>query len=56
VIGQHGVSQVFLWSSARIAGVPIGALIEKRGEKLDTVRKKVEEDVRLREYHDHRKQ
>jgi L-lactate dehydrogenase len=25
-------SQVFLWSSARIAGVPIGALVEQRGE------------------------
>jgi L-lactate dehydrogenase len=46
VIGQRGVSQVFLWSSACIAGVPIGAFIEKRGEKLDTERKKVEEDVR----------
>src|SRR6202011_2404084 len=32
VIGEHGVSQVFLWSSARIAGVPIGRLIEQRGE------------------------
>src|SRR6202022_2623041 len=28
VIGEHGVSQVFLWSAARIAGVPIGKLIE----------------------------
>jgi hypothetical protein len=28
VIGEHGVSQVFLWSSARIAGVPISTLVE----------------------------
>src|SRR3979409_1933503 len=46
VIGEHGVSQVFLWSSARIAGVPIGKLIEARGESLDGVRKKLEDSVR----------
>jgi L-lactate dehydrogenase len=27
VVGEHGVSQVFLWSTARIAGVPISKLI-----------------------------
>jgi L-lactate dehydrogenase len=46
VIGEHGVSQVFLWSSARIAGVPISKLIEQRGETLDSVRKQIEADVR----------
>jgi L-lactate dehydrogenase len=46
VIGEHGVSQVFLWSAARIAGVPIGKLIEERGESLDGVRKKIENSVR----------
>jgi L-lactate dehydrogenase len=46
VIGEHGVSQVFLWSGARIAGVPIGRLIEARGESLDGVRKKIEDRVR----------
>ena len=46
VIGEHGVSQVFLWSAARIAGVPIGKLIEARGESLDGVRKKIEDSVR----------
>jgi L-lactate dehydrogenase len=45
VIGEHGVSQVFLWSSARIAGVPIGALVEQ-GETLDGVRKQIEDSVR----------
>jgi L-lactate dehydrogenase len=25
VIGEHGTWQVFLWSTARIAGIPIGA-------------------------------
>jgi hypothetical protein len=32
--------------AARIAGVPIGKLIEARGESLDGVRKKIEDSVR----------
>ena len=46
VVGDHGTSQVFLWSSARIAGVPVKALLHQRGEKLDTVRAQVENEVR----------
>jgi L-lactate dehydrogenase len=46
VVGEHGVSQVFLWSSARIAGVPIGAIIRERGETLERVRAKIESSVR----------
>jgi L-lactate dehydrogenase len=46
VIGDHGTSQVFLWSSARVAGVPVRVLLEQRGEKLDDVRKQLENDVR----------
>jgi L-lactate dehydrogenase len=46
VIGEHGVSQVFLWSSARIAGVPISTLVEQRGETLDSVCKQIEQSVR----------
>ena len=46
VIGEHGVSQVFLWSAARIAGVPISTLIKDRGEILDGVHEQVEKRVR----------
>jgi L-lactate dehydrogenase len=46
VIGDHGTSQVFLWSSARIAGVPVTTLLKQRGEKLDDVRARLENDVR----------
>ena len=46
VVGEHGVSQVFLWSSASIAGVPIGALVKDRGEALETVREQIESSVR----------
>jgi L-lactate dehydrogenase len=38
VIGDHGTSQVFLWSTARIAGVPVTELVKRRGEKLDDIR------------------
>jgi L-lactate dehydrogenase len=46
VVGDHGTSQVFLWSSARIAGVPVTALLEERGENPDDVRTQLENDVR----------
>jgi L-lactate dehydrogenase len=46
VIGDHGTSQVFLWSSARIAGVPLATLLKERGEKLDDLRAELEKDVR----------
>jgi L-lactate dehydrogenase len=46
VIGDHGTSQVFLWSSARVGGVPVQTLLKARGEKLDDLRSKVEQQVR----------
>jgi len=46
VIGDHGTSQVFLWSAARIAGVPVTELAKKRGENLDDIRTQLEKDVR----------
>jgi L-lactate dehydrogenase len=45
VIGEHGTSQVFLWSAARIAGVPVATLIKQRGERQD-FRARLENDVR----------
>ena len=46
VLGDHGTSQVFCWSSARIGGVPVAALLRARGEKLSDVRAQLEKDVR----------
>ena len=46
VVGEHGTSQVFLWSSARVAGVPILEEIERRGQRRDEFRKRIEADVR----------
>ena len=46
VVGEHGTSQVFLWSSARVAGVPILDEIERRGQRRHEFRKRIEADVR----------
>ena len=46
VVGDHGTSQVFLWSSARIGGVPVAALLARRGERMDELRHQLERDVR----------
>jgi len=46
VIGDHGTSQVFLWSSVRIAGVPVASLARQRGEQLADLRAKIENEVR----------
>jgi L-lactate dehydrogenase len=46
VVGEHGTSQVFLWSSARVAGVPVLDVIERRGQRLDEFRQRIEADVR----------
>ncbi len=45
VLGEHGTSQVFLWSSVRVAGVPLSRLI-KGSQALDRLRKEVEQEVR----------
>jgi L-lactate dehydrogenase len=46
VIGDHGTTQVFLSSSARIGGVPIAAPMKKGGETLKDLRQKLENEVR----------
>ena len=46
VIGDHGTAQVFLWSSARIGGVPFPELSRRRGEELAGLRAEIEKDVR----------
>jgi L-lactate dehydrogenase len=46
VVGEHGTSQVFLWSSARVAGMPATAALDRRGESSDEFRRQVEDEVR----------
>ncbi len=47
VLGEHGTSEVFIWSSAHIAGVPIQALLsQQRDNDFDKFRSDVEDEVR----------
>jgi L-lactate dehydrogenase len=46
VIGEHGTSSVFLWSSARIGGMRVHDLLVQRRIALDEFRRAVEHDVR----------
>ena len=46
VVGDHGTAQVFLWSTARIAGVPVKKLVEERHESFADLRASLERDVR----------
>lgn len=46
VVGDHGTAQVFLWSGARIRGVPVKKLIEARGEEFADFRASLEQAVR----------
>lgn len=47
VVGEHGTSQVFLWSSARVGGIPVRKLIRERGGvDLSDFRQRIEREVR----------
>jgi L-lactate dehydrogenase len=46
VIGDHGTSQVFLWSSARVGGVSLPTLLKRRKATIEALRHQVEKDVR----------
>ncbi len=45
-IGEHGTSEVLLWSSASVAGLPTEEACQQCGESFDKVREAVERDVR----------
>jgi len=46
VLGEHGTSQVFLWSSARVAGMPVTAALAEGCESIEEFRRQVEDEVR----------
>jgi L-lactate dehydrogenase len=46
VVGEHGTSSVFLWSSARIGGARLGEILAQRRLAFDDFRRAVEQDVR----------
>jgi L-lactate dehydrogenase len=47
VVGEHGTASVFLWSAARIGGMPVRDLLARRKVAFDDFRKAVEQDVRF---------
>jgi L-lactate dehydrogenase len=46
VVGEHGTSEVLLWSSAEVGGIPALELLADGGQPLDAVRKDIEESIR----------
>jgi L-lactate dehydrogenase len=46
VVGEHGTSEVLLWSSARIAGVPAKDALTHNGLDYEKVRQSIEHEVR----------
>lgn len=46
VLGEHGTSSVFVWSGARVAGVPVADALAQRGLKPEALREQIEREVR----------
>jgi len=47
VLGEHGTSQVYLWSSARVAGVPLLHVLAQRSIPVEEFRQSIEQEVRF---------
>lgn len=47
VLGEHGTSQVYLWSSARVAGVPLLDALAQRNIPVEQFRQSIEQEVRF---------
>ncbi len=46
VVGEHGTSQVFLWSSAAVAGTPVLDLLAREKEPVGEIQARIEADIR----------
>jgi L-lactate dehydrogenase len=46
ILGEHGTSQVFLWSSARVAGVPLLDALQQMDRSREELQRGIERDVR----------
>jgi L-lactate dehydrogenase len=47
VLGEHGTSEVFMWSSAQIDGVRVLDVLERDGRGREELRRSIEQDVRF---------
>jgi L-lactate dehydrogenase len=46
VVGEHGTSEVLLWSSASVGGIPVLDLLGQDGQAVDELRREIEHDIR----------
>jgi L-lactate dehydrogenase len=46
ILGEHGTSQVFLWSSASLAGVPLSDALQRTDRSREELQRSIEHDVR----------
>jgi L-lactate dehydrogenase len=46
ILGEHGTSQVFLWSSASLAGVPMSDALQRTDRSREELQRSIEHDVR----------
>jgi L-lactate dehydrogenase len=47
VLGEHGTSQIFYWSGARVGGVPIMDALGQCGLKQNDIQRSIENEVRF---------
>ncbi|MBI5582184.1 MAG: L-lactate dehydrogenase [Deltaproteobacteria bacterium] len=51
VLGEHGDSEVLVWSSADVGGVPVGDFAEQTGRAIDgTIKSRIDDGVRRAAY------
>jgi L-lactate dehydrogenase len=46
VVGEHGTSEVLLWSSASVGGIPVLDLLRQSGQPVDQLKAEIEDDIR----------
>jgi L-lactate dehydrogenase len=46
ILGEHGTSEVFVWSSAHVAGTPVRELLTQSSQNWEEFRREVEQEVR----------
>jgi L-lactate dehydrogenase len=46
VVGEHGMSEVLLWSSASVSGIPVVDLLGEDGRAVEELRQEIENDIR----------
>lgn len=47
ILGEHGTSEAFIWSSAHVAGAPVLRLLARSGAERDKARREIEQEVRF---------